>query len=100
MTRLEPVLAGRRLSRSRLRGAGRIGFAGLVMALCLVSVSYGQTIYEVVKALDAPYRNGANPYAGLIQATDGSFYGTTAYGGAFSAGNVFKIDATGTLTTV
>ena len=34
--------------------------------------------------------DGANPYAGLIQASDGNFYGTTYYGGN-GAGTVFKI---------
>ena len=43
--------------------------------------------------------DGAYPYAGLIQATDGSFYGTTS-GGASGVGTVFKLDAAGTLTTL
>jgi uncharacterized repeat protein (TIGR03803 family) len=34
--------------------------------------------------------DGANPYTGLIQGTDGNFYGTTAQGGANSDGTVFK----------
>ena len=40
--------------------------------------------------------DGANPYASLIQATDGKLYGTTALGGASGKGTVFKIatDAT------
>jgi uncharacterized repeat protein (TIGR03803 family) len=35
---------------------------------------------------------------GLIQATDGNFYGTTLIGGANSDGEVFKITPSGTLT--
>ena len=35
--------------------------------------------------------DGANPSAGLIQATDGNFYGTTYYGGANNDGTVFRL---------
>jgi len=34
--------------------------------------------------------DGANPYAGLIQGKDGSFYGTTQFGGTANAGTVFR----------
>jgi len=44
--------------------------------------------------------DGAEPYAGLIQATDGNFYGTTQGGGMNEAGTVFKITPSGTLTTL
>jgi len=44
--------------------------------------------------------DGANPTAGLIQATDGNLYGTTYYGGANNRGTVFKITPSGTLTTL
>jgi uncharacterized repeat protein (TIGR03803 family) len=45
--------------------------------------------------------DGANPFPGLVQATDGNFYGTT-YGGGANANNgtVFKITPSGTLTTL
>jgi len=44
--------------------------------------------------------DGSEPYAGLVQATNGDFYGTTTYGGANGVGTVFKITASGTLTTL
>jgi uncharacterized repeat protein (TIGR03803 family) len=44
--------------------------------------------------------DGGNPFAGLVQATDGNFYGTTFSGGANGEGTVFKITAKGELTTL
>jgi len=45
--------------------------------------------------------DGSYPYSGLIQATDGNFYGTTWQGGANGQyGTVFKITQTGRLTTL
>jgi uncharacterized repeat protein (TIGR03803 family) len=44
--------------------------------------------------------DGASPYAGLVQATDGNLYGTTAAGGTKEFGTVFKITPSGTLTTL
>ena len=41
------------------------------------------------------YSDGATPYAGLVQGSDGNFYGTTPYGGASGYGTVFKITADG-----
>ena len=44
---------------------------------------------------------GCDPVAGLIQASDGNFYGTTESGGApFFTGTVYKITTTGALTTL
>jgi uncharacterized repeat protein (TIGR03803 family) len=49
--------------------------------------------------------DGENPYAGLIQATDGNFYGTTTAGGAYSnrtclgaCGTIFEITPAGQYT--
>ena len=52
--------------------------------------------------------DGAYPIGGVIQATDGNFYGTTSAGGAgyalspgiLSGGTIFKITPSGTLTTL
>ena len=42
--------------------------------------------------------DGANPEAGVIQATDGNFYGSTLQGGAGGVGLVFKLTPNGTET--
>jgi len=47
-----------------------------------------------------PCMDGNSPMAGLVQGTDGDFYGTTFAGGAGYAGTVFKITPSGTLTTL
>jgi uncharacterized repeat protein (TIGR03803 family) len=44
--------------------------------------------------------DGAFPYAGLIQGSNGDFYGTTQDGGASSEGVVFKITSSGKLTVL
>src|ERR1039457_4779264 len=45
--------------------------------------------------------DGANPVAGLVQATNGNLYGTTlAGGGATNGGTVFEITPSGRLTTL
>jgi uncharacterized repeat protein (TIGR03803 family) len=45
--------------------------------------------------------DGYEPYAGLVQALDGNFYGTTSNGGANTAGGtIFKITPGGALTTI
>jgi uncharacterized repeat protein (TIGR03803 family) len=49
------------------------------------------------------FSNGADgryPYAGLLQATDGNFYGTTQAGGPSDSGTIFKMTPSGTLTTL
>jgi uncharacterized repeat protein (TIGR03803 family) len=46
--------------------------------------------------------DGISPWAALVLGTDGNFYGTTYSGGDpnYSAGTVFKMTPTGTLTTL
>ncbi len=43
--------------------------------------------------------DGTAPYGGLLQGTDGNFYGTTE-GGGDDFGTVFKVTSTGTFTTL
>ena len=44
--------------------------------------------------------DGANPGAGLVQGSDGRFYGTTPYGGAGLEGTAFQISTNGALTSL
>jgi uncharacterized repeat protein (TIGR03803 family) len=44
--------------------------------------------------------DGTAPEAGLVQASDGNFYGTTYHGGVDDDGTVFKITPGGKLTTL
>ena len=47
--------------------------------------------------------NGSDGYsitAGLVQASDGNFYGTTEFGGTYDYGTLFKFTPGGTLTTL
>jgi uncharacterized repeat protein (TIGR03803 family) len=58
------------------------------------------TLYSFTGGTD-----GGDPVAGLVQATNGNFYGTTEYGGAgacapVGCGTVFEITPNGTLTTL
>jgi uncharacterized repeat protein (TIGR03803 family) len=42
--------------------------------------------------------DGANPYAAVVQDSQGNLYGTTYYGGISGAGTVFKLDPAGNET--
>jgi uncharacterized repeat protein (TIGR03803 family) len=45
-----------------------------------------------------PDPDGSFPEAGLVEGTDGNFYGTTSGGGAHGGGTVFKMTPSGTVT--
>jgi uncharacterized repeat protein (TIGR03803 family) len=42
--------------------------------------------------------DGANPWAGLIQATNKNLYGVTLFGGTHGEGTIFEITLSGKLT--
>jgi uncharacterized repeat protein (TIGR03803 family) len=57
------------------------------------------TLYSFCSQSDC--KDGAEPIAGLIQATNGDFYGTTQDGGAKGGyGTIFRITSQGVLTTL
>jgi uncharacterized repeat protein (TIGR03803 family) len=45
-------------------------------------------------------KDGLSPYAGLVQGTDGNFYGTTRGGGSYGDGTVFSVTPSGKETTL
>ena len=43
---------------------------------------------------------GSNPFAGLVQGSDGNFYGTTRFGGVNNLGTIFRMDGSGVVTVL
>jgi uncharacterized repeat protein (TIGR03803 family) len=70
---------------------GALGFGTIFRA-----TTQGSILWQI--NLDSS--NGAFPYAGLLQGNDGSFYGTTAGGGRFDSGTVFRVTPGGVLKTL
>jgi len=56
------------------------------------------TLYNFCSQINCA--DGDVPVAGLVQDSNGNFYGTTYAGGAHGGGTVFKITPNGTLTTL
>lgn len=52
-------------------------------------------VETVLWSFGGAHGEGANPVSGLIQASDGSFYGTTMNGGAQGSGTVFRLTPAG-----
>jgi uncharacterized repeat protein (TIGR03803 family) len=44
--------------------------------------------------------DGSEPQGGLIQASDGNFYGTTSVNGLYDGGTIYRITSTGTFTSL
>ena len=87
----------------RLIGPGWLRSAAVALiAHSLTAMSAtGVQVTEVYGFRPGPDKfDGANPYSGLVQGPEGDFYGTTQNGGINGRGTVFKLTATGALTTL
>jgi uncharacterized repeat protein (TIGR03803 family) len=77
----------------------------LIIKLILLVLA-GHALHANAQTLTSLYQfgglptDGSEPRAGLVQGTDGNFYGTTYVGGTNDEGTVFKITPQGTLTTL
>jgi len=90
---------------SARRTAAGIGIqVAFVMILGTASSAKAQTVtplYAFCPPSQGPNCNdGRDPHAGLVQGSDGNFYGTTYYGGPANAGTIFQITPSGALTTL
>ena len=75
----------------------------LLWAAALVPPAFGASAGVVLTSLHSfqVFNNGAQPSAGLVQGSDGNFYGTTSGGGTNGDyGTVLKISTHGALTTL
>jgi uncharacterized repeat protein (TIGR03803 family) len=83
-------------------GANCIDTGGCGTAFQLTPGGVLTTLYSFCSQGGNTCSDGAFPSAGLIQATDGNFYGTTYNGGGTYGdyGTVFEITSGGTLTTL
>jgi uncharacterized repeat protein (TIGR03803 family) len=69
---------------------------GIAVLFLLSAIALPAQTYTVLHSF--AIADGENPYATLVQGTDGNLYGTTAAGGANHKGTIFKISPSGTLT--
>jgi uncharacterized repeat protein (TIGR03803 family) len=58
------------------------------------------TLYEFCPVLQTDCDTGSYPAGGLVQGSDGNFYGTTYYGGPSGFGTVFQVSPAGAFTTL
>jgi uncharacterized repeat protein (TIGR03803 family) len=72
--------------------------SGVVIGVLSLALSLAAQTFSSLHSFDLT--DGSRPAAGLIQATNGSLYSTTEYGGANANGTVFKITRSGALTTL
>jgi uncharacterized repeat protein (TIGR03803 family) len=79
-------------------GSSKCGSQGCGTVFKITSQGALTTIYKFCSKPKCT--DGWVAMAGLIQASDGSFYGTTVRGGAYDQGTVYKITPTGKLTTL
>jgi uncharacterized repeat protein (TIGR03803 family) len=96
------------LMQRRDRIFGKLAVAALALAIVCGQAAWAQTFATLYSFCSkSGCTDGSNPEAGLVQGTNGNFYGTTASGGnngpscnGLGCGTVFKITPTGQLTTL
>ena len=77
----------------------RLAIAAVAIAASTAVSAQQAATYEVVSSFDIAFFNGRAP-SSLRQADDGTFYGTTSFGGVFDKGTLFRMDTTGVVTSL
>lgn len=72
----------------------------VVLTVCLLVAPIAASAQKFTTLVNFDVADGESPTAALVQGLDGDLYGTTASGGLFSSGTVFKITPAGALTTL
>src|SRR5204863_129406 len=95
-----PIGAARPLS-ALFTPADPANYATATVSVTIDVTSVGPPVQPPFQLLHSfTYSDGASPYAGLFQASDDFFYGTTYQGGPSGAGTVFRMDSAGNVTTL
>src|SRR5580704_17591285 len=80
----------------RLRGASAVLALAVAFLLTMTLRAEAQT-YDVLYSFTGG-ADGAEPFAKLVQGTNGNLYGTTLKGGSSGYGGIFQVTTSGTLT--
>jgi uncharacterized repeat protein (TIGR03803 family) len=92
----DPAVPG---NGGRMKNSGLMKPLCIAIALCAVTaISSPAQTYKSFADFDST--DGANPFTSLVQGFDGSFYGTTTYGGTNNGGTVFKVTPEGKITAL
>lgn len=75
-----------------------LGAGGMFLLLAAVAIALPAQTLTTLHSFNET--DGSQPYAPLMQVTNGNLYGTTSAGGAYRDGTVFEITTSGTLTTL
>ena len=77
---------------------GTTYFGGASNAGTVFELPSGSSSVTVLASFNGT--NGSHPVGGLMQGSDGNFYGTTTYGGVGGRGTVFQVPPAGVLSTL
>jgi len=86
------------LSELYRRGCAILAISMMAFVLGISPAAWAQSSLTTLHTFSGP--DGAYSYAPLVQDRAGNLYGTTAGGGTFNAGTVFKIDTSGNETVL
>jgi uncharacterized repeat protein (TIGR03803 family) len=82
--------------RSRLRAVSIVMSCAISLMLIMTAHSAEAQTYTVIHSFSGVPDDGSDPLGALVQDSSGNFYGTTAHGGEFNDGTIFKLDSAGT----